>query len=67
MRFVYKHNESGKYLKFFAWNKKHVYNIINATIFDEDDIAPPLNGYTYINYEKELRKLKIYKINNTSL
>lgn len=65
MRFVYKH-KNGKYLKFVDWNKLHVDNIINASIFDDDDLVPPLNGYTYISYEKELRKLKLEKINTES-
>lgn len=66
MRFVYKHNESGKYLEFLDWNKVLVDDITEASIFDDDDLVPPLNGYTYISYEKELRKLKLEKINTES-
>ena len=63
MRFVYKHI-SGRYIKFDNWSKTHVDDITKSSIFDDHDMVPPLPEYTYVSYEKELRKIKINNINS---
>lgn len=61
MRFVYKH-KTGKYLKFENWSKINVVDVTDATIFNDNDLVPHLTNYIFVNYEKELRKLKLLKL-----
>ena len=63
MKFVFKHNFSGKYLRYTSGGGKLVDDIMKAYIFNENDYyIPNLPDYTYINYEKEVRKLKLKKL-----
>ena len=67
MKFVYKHNKTEKYLNLINWKIVDIEDINCDSIFDYHDMAPPLSNYSYVSYEKEIRKQKLKKLNDTKI